>query len=202
MTEWDDADLIEACLAGDDRAWKILIERYSRLIYTIPLRLGFSRIVADEIFQETCVILLEKLDTLRDRSRLSSWLVTVTRRGCIQRWRQKEPIQVDLTEVAESVKGTPESELLRLEELHQVQLAFERLPLRCQRLLRALFIEDPPRSYEAVATKLDIPLGSVGPTRGRCLEKLRLELAKLESQGMAESAPMTVAESGLSDNDP
>ncbi|MBW1859137.1 MAG: sigma-70 family RNA polymerase sigma factor [Deltaproteobacteria bacterium] len=187
MIEWNDADLIEACLAGDERAWKILVERYSRLIYTIPLRLGFSKIVADEIFQETCVTLLEKLDTLRDRTRLSSWLMTTTRRACIHRWRQKQVVQVDLTETTETTKGTPESDLLYLEEQHRVQLAFERLPSRCQQLLKALFVQDPPCSYEAIAGELDMPIGSVGPTRNRCLKKLRQEFVRLEGQGATES---------------
>jgi len=180
MIEWSDADLIEACLAGDERAWKVLVERYSRLIYTIPMRMGCSQIVAEEVFQETCVTLLEKLDTLRDHNRLSSWLMTVTRRACIHRWRQKELTQVELTDAAGPVEGTPETKLLRLEEQHRVQLAFERLSQRCRRLLRALFVADPPRPYKAIAEELDMPLGSIGPTRRRCLEKLRQKYTRLE----------------------
>lgn len=181
MNEWNDTDLIEACLAGDERAWKTLIERYSRLIYSIPLRLGFSGTVADEVFQETCVILLHKLDTLRDRARLSSWLITVTRNTCTRHWQRENTVQQsDLTEVVLGVKKTPEDALLHLEERHRMQIAFESLSARCQQLLEALFVEDPPRPYEAVADELDMPLGSIGPTRIRCLKKLRQELLRLE----------------------
>ncbi len=188
MIKWDDADLIEACLAGDERAWKTLIERYSRLIYTIPLRLGFSETMADEVFQETCVVLLRKLDTLRDRNKLSSWLMTVTRHTCTRHWQRENTVQqIDLTEIVNSVEKTPEDELLHLEERHRVQVAFERLPARCQQLLEALFIEDPPHPYEAVADELNMPVGSVGPTRIRCLKKLRRELVRLEHSGGSQS---------------
>ena len=187
MPEWNDADLIEACLDGDEHAWRTLLERYNRLIYTIPLRMGFSKVVADEVFQEVCLILLEKLDTLRDRSRLSSWIMTVTRRTCIHRLRKKQPVQgIDIVKVSGPIESTPEDKLLHLEEKRRVQLAFERLSPRCQRLLRALFIEDPPLTYEIIAEELDMALGSIGPTRSRCLEKLRQQLIKLEQEAIEE----------------
>lgn len=182
MGEWSDADVIEACLAGDERAWKVLVERYSRLIYTVPLRFGLSKAVADEVFQETCLVLLEKLDTLRDRSRLSSWLLTVSRRACIKRFRRRDRVEkVGLIEGTHaSREGTLEDDLLRLEERHLVGRAVERLPSRCRRLLKALFFAHPPRSYEEVAEELDMPVGSIGPTRARCLEKLRREFVRLQ----------------------
>ena len=71
FSKLDDPDLIAACLAGEEQAWVALIERYNRLIYTIPWRAGFSKAVVDEIFQETCVILLEGLENLHDRRRLA-----------------------------------------------------------------------------------------------------------------------------------
>jgi RNA polymerase sigma factor (sigma-70 family) len=178
-SSWDDGDLIGACLGGDEQAWTILIERYSRLIYTIPLRFGLSKPVADEIFQETCLILLEKLDTLRDHQRIASWLVTVTRRACIQRWRRKA---VQTVELHESNKASDdiENEVLRVEQHHLVQSALENLKPRCQRLLKWLFFDIPSPSYDVIAEELNIPKGSIGPTRSRCLDKLRHEIIKLE----------------------
>lgn len=176
---WDDVDLIGACLEGNEQAWTILIERYGRLIYTIPLRFGLSKPVADEIFQETCLILLEKLDTLRDRQRIGSWLVTVTRRACIQRWRRKA---ADLVELPESHKAPDdiENQVLRVEQQYLVQRALENLNPRCQHLLKWLFFDASSPSYDDIAEKLDIPKGSIGPTRSRCLDKLRQEIVKLE----------------------
>lgn len=176
---WDDVDLIGACLEGNDQAWAILIERYSRLIYTIPLRFGLSKPIADEIFQETCLILLEKLDTLRDHQRIGSWLVTVTRRACIQRWRRKVANPVELQE-SHNASDDIENEVLRAEQQHLVQRALENLNPRCQRLLKWLFFDVSSPSYDDIAEKLDIPKGSIGPTRSRCLDKLRQEIVKLE----------------------
>jgi len=179
ISGWDDVDLIGACLDGNEQAWTILIERYSRLIYTIPLRFGLAKPVADEVFQETCLILLEKLDTLHDHQRIASWLVTVTRRACIQRWRRKAVQTVDLQESSKASDDI-ENEVLRVEQHHLVQRALENLEPRCRRLLQWLFFEVPSPSYDDIAEKLNIPKGSIGPTRSRCLDKLRQQIVKLE----------------------
>ena len=177
-----DSQLIEACLAGEEAAWAVLLQRYSRLIYTIPLRFGFSKMVADEIFQETCLILLEGLDSLQQKDRVRSWLVTVCRRVCIQHLRQKKEMQ-SLDGVNLDGRFPPiDSELIRLEQQHVVQEALAKLPLRCQELLKALFFDMPPAPYEEIAQMLGMPTGSIGPTRTRCLEKLEQELTKLGHQ--------------------
>lgn len=177
----DDAELVRACINGDERAWEILIERYSRLIYTIPLRFGFSKVIADEIFQETCLVLLEKLDTLQNHHRLRAWLVTVTRRACIQRWRQSPHTQeLDVLQVDTADEGNIDAQLLRLEQHHLVGQAFDNLNSRCRQLLMALFFEEPARSYRDISKTFDIPSGSIGPVRKRCLETLRQEIEKLE----------------------
>lgn len=189
MTEWDDAALMKACVAGDEEAWTVLLGRYGRLMYTIPLRFGFTRSVADEVFQEVCLTLLEGRDNVRDYQRIRAWLVTVTRRACIRRLRQRDREQ--LTELLEStgdvIEDTTESDLIALEEEDLVHRALERLSPLCRQLLRGLFFESPPRSYEALAAALDVPVGSIGPTRIRCLEKLRQEILRLEQEEMARS---------------
>lgn len=183
-THWPkatDSQLIEACLAGNETAWAALIDRYSRLIYTIPLRFGFSKIIADEVFQETCLILLEGLATLQDRQRIRSWLMTVARRACLQRIRQPAPIETDtLPETVQVVDSTIEEELLRLEQKHLVQQALANLSARDQQLLRALFFEEPRRPYEEIAQALGVSVGSIGPLRARCLQRLQQEIIKLE----------------------
>ena len=79
-----DRQLVEACLKGDREAWEVLIIRYQRLIYSIPVKHGFSPVDAADIFQSVCVKLIERLSTLRDHDRVSSWLITTTTREC---WR-------------------------------------------------------------------------------------------------------------------
>jgi len=173
-----DSQLIDACINGDEGAWSTLINRYSRLIYTIPLRFGFPKAVADEVFQETCLILLESLDSLQEKDRVRSWLVTVCRRVCIQHMRQKKDLQ-SLDGMMVDGRFPPlDSEIIQLEQQHLVHEALAKLPPRCKQLLKALFFEIPPASYEEIARRLDISTGSIGPTRIRCLQKLQQELTK------------------------
>jgi len=177
-----DSQLIEACLSGEEEAWVALIQRYSRLIYTIPLRFGFSKMVADEIFQETCLILLESLESLQQKDRVRSWLVTVCRRVCIQHLRQKKEVQSLETVNLDGRFPPIDSELIKLEQQHDIQEALANLSSRCQELLKALFFDSPPATYEEIAQELHVPTGSIGPTRNRCLEKLEQELKKLGHQ--------------------
>jgi RNA polymerase sigma factor (sigma-70 family) len=183
--QWDasaqDYELIDACLAGDETAWAALIQRYRRLIYTIPLRFGMPPAAAEEIFQEVCLTLLQKLHTLRDQARLSAWIVTVARRACIKHWRQS-PASASLDDLADQsaeYDGDMDEELLILERRHTLQQALERLDERCRQLLEALFLADPPPSYQQLARSLDMPEGSIGPTRARCLQKLRHIVAEI-----------------------
>ncbi len=178
-----DARLIADCLSGDERAWEKLLNRYGRLIYTIPLRMGFSVATAEEIYQEICLILLEKLDTIREQRSLSTWLFTVTKRTCIQRLRQRKSVISldDMESLSADIKGL-EEQMIFVEKQEMVRLAIESLDARCKSLIHALFTETPAPSYDILAERLGIALGSVGPTRARCLEKLRQILA-LASDG-------------------
>ena len=186
--QWDasaqDHELINACLAGDEKAWAVLIQRYRRLIYTIPLRFGMPPAAAEEIFQEVSLILLQKLHTLQDQTRLSAWLVTVTRRACMKHWRQL-PASASLDDLVGQPLGNDkdlDEEMLILERRHTLQQALERLDERCRQLLEALFLTDNPPSYQQLAHSLDMPEGSIGPTRARCLQKLRRIVAEIGGQ--------------------
>lgn len=187
-SEWDenirDDDLVNACLTGDETAWASLIQRYQRLIYTIPLRFGMSPSAAEEIFQEVCLVLLQKLHTVRNQSRLSAWIVTVTRRACIQHWRQSAAILTfdEITNQNDDNHSDLEETLLDLERRHTLQQAIEQLDERCHRLINALFLTDPPPSYQEIAQDLGVPEGSIGPIRARCLEKLRQIVADIEGR--------------------
>lgn len=126
---------------------------------------------------------MEKLDTLREADRISSWLITTTRRLCIQHWRvnAKQPV-VELDDALDVSDETAiEEDLSNLEQQYLVQEAMKRLSERDQALLRALYFEDPPWSYQEISERIGISLGSVGPLRARCLEKLQRELSHVEA---------------------
>lgn len=165
----NDSELIQRCLEGDQASWEALIRRYQNLIYSVPIRYHFSAQDASDIFQSVCVVLLEKLKTLRNAETLSSWLYITTKRQCWKAAKRKS-MEVELVEEAGGTVD-PEGEQLILQ--HQVRAGMEQLNEKCRELLTALYYTDPPLSYDEVTEKLGIPFGSIGPTRARCLERLR-----------------------------
>lgn len=178
---WSDSELVEACREGNAEAWNALLEKYKRLIYAIPFRYGATAADADDIFQAVCMELYEELPRLRRTEALRSWLSTVTSRESL-RWKQRrkrrgEEDWENAPEPAADASIAPD-----LEELERGQLvhnAIALLPDRCQRMVRMLFFEDPPRAYEAVAAELGLAIGSIGFIRGRCLNKLQKALAEV-----------------------
>ncbi len=180
MQDADDAQLLTACRQGDATAWEILIRRYQRLIYAIPRRAGLNDDGAAEVFQRVCVALLEHLHTIERPERLRSWLATTARR---ESWRQLRGYRSSATEplVTEEERELtivdpallPDEQLERLERQHEVRLAMARLDDRCRTILHMLFYRPEPAPYDAVARELNLPEGSIGPTRARCLQKLR-----------------------------
>lgn len=179
-----DTQLIAACLDGEAEAWEELLKRYRRLIYSIPYKYGFSPDQAADIFQSVCVTMLEQLRTLRDERKLSSWLITTTLRECwkVKRREQREISNPD--DEGEALAALPADgplpdELVQtLEEQHLVRQAIQRLDDRCRALLTYLFYEKEEWSYERISRQLGMPVASIGPTRGRCLEKLKRILRK------------------------
>lgn len=181
-----DAELVEACLQGNRQAWEALILRYQRLIYTIPLRYGLTEEDAADVAQTVSLLLFQNLDRLRDRERLGAWLVITTRRECWRLIRQRKRAGEQLREYQWLEEQAPasgamqaEGELLQLERQEVVRSAVEQLNDRCRDLLLMLFYAEPPPSYESVAKKLNMPEGSIGPNRARCLAKLAAVLRRM-----------------------
>lgn len=176
----DDKEIIAACLDGNRDAWEALIVRYQRLIYSIPLKSRLSQDDAADIFQSVCVKLIESLPSLRDHEKIVSWLITTTTREC---WRltarrrrnSQETVDDDTDRMTEIPDQAPlaDQEMVSLEQQQIVRDALARLPERCSRLLRMLFYEKDELSYADIASRIKIPVSSIGPTRARCLEKLR-----------------------------
>lgn len=175
-TGWkDDRALVRACRQGDAKAWEELIRRYRRLIYSIPLAFGFAADRADEIFQRVAVKLVEHLGEIRRVEGLASWIAVTARREC-QAYAEADArfVPLDASESASAERGDPDvlEKLDAIEREHAVALAFERLAEPCRKLLFALYVEDPTPSYKEIAERLGRPVGSLGPTRARCLAKL------------------------------
>lgn len=183
-----DEQLIAACLRGDSAAWEALVNRYARLIYSIPFKYGLSEEDAGDVFQSVCLILLEKLGSLRDHSKLSAWLITTTTRECwsvtSKRTKQREKTAREDDELAERDTpddGPPPEDLALLLERQQfIREGLQRLPVRCQKLIWYLFYRQTDTSYADISHQLGIPEGSIGPTRARCLDKLRRALLDLD----------------------
>lgn len=183
----EDSVLVQACLAGNEDAWAQLFKRYSRLIYKIPLSFGFPALEAEEIFQEVAMEIVECLATLQSHAHFHPWLVTIARRVCIRRLRSaKRYTTVDIQLLESAVEDGVDSldeMLIRLEEYSLIRNALAALEPKCRTLLTELFLKDPPLTHAAVATLLNLPLGSIGPTRARCLEKLREQVDLLAQIG-------------------
>jgi RNA polymerase sigma factor (sigma-70 family) len=175
-----DEALLAACQRGEQSAWNALVDRYSALIYSIPLKYGLSAQDAADISQSVCVTLLEKLSSIRDPRGLPGWIITTTTRQCwaVIRQHQREVTrsagQEALAIEPPDPDPLPDEEILALERQHLVRTALAQLPLNCRLLLEALF-SDLPRSasYQELAETLGVPLNSLGPTRARCLGKLK-----------------------------
>jgi RNA polymerase sigma factor (sigma-70 family) len=177
-----DRELIIACLNGDSTAWETLITRYQRLIYSIPMKARLSPDDAADIFQSVCLKLYEKLSTLRDHERVSSWLITTTTREV---WRVSARKRRDATtnsgdeENEDAMSQIPSTGPLAdeqrqaLEQQQIVRQSVEALPERCRNLVTMLFYEKDELSYADIARRMNMPVPSVGPTRARCLEKLK-----------------------------
>lgn len=180
-----DGELIERCLAGDEQAWDHLLRRYGRLIYSVALQNGLTADDAADVFQMVSMTMLTHLAELRDVDRFPAWVATVARRHAlhvIERNRRSaggESAQQPNTDVDVAAGEDPENLLSSLRDQILVQQAMERLPERCRQLLSLLFSEEAGVSYAEIAERLKMPIGSVGPTRARCLERLRQILEEM-----------------------
>lgn len=182
-----DQELIRRCLESDEAAWDALVRRYSNLVYALVSRTGLSDDEAADTFQSVFTIVWRNLELLEERRAFAGWISTIARR---EAWRmarkharekaKTERMAVDPGgEALPSPSALADEELERAERAALVQHAVGRLDERCRRMLTMLFWESPTPAYEVVAERLDMPLGSLGPTRGRCLEKLRERLEEV-----------------------
>lgn len=174
LRDADARDLVARAREGDQASWEALTERFTNLLWSVARSMGLSETDAADAVQTTWLRLVERLDSVREPERLAGWLVTTLRRECLDALRRNARVRPGLAaEHVETPTDTSLDEaLLREERDAALWRAFKALPGRCQSLLRVL-MADPPPSYAEVSLALDIPVGSIGPTRQRCLSSLR-----------------------------
>jgi len=173
--------LLDACRRGDPAAWDAVLDRYERLVYAIASREGLSTEDAADVTQTTFEALLAQLDRIRDDTQIASWLMTVARR---QAWRvrndRNRQMPDEATTVDDSV-GTTDP----LADHHTTLWVYEglsELDSPCRDLITALYFDPGTPSYAEVASRLGRPVGSIGPTRARCLQRLRIILQEDDEQ--------------------
>jgi RNA polymerase sigma factor (sigma-70 family) len=180
-----DRDLIQRCRRGSVGAWHQVLNRYERLVFSIPLRYGLSRDDAADVAQLTFTALVQNMDKLAEDSRLGAWLSTVARRNT---WRLLERNRREIASehlegasLAENVVALGKSDADSIEhwELTDwLDAGLSQLGEKCRKILTALYFQPESLSYAEVAERLGMPLGSIGPTRARCLKRLKQVLGE------------------------
>ena len=169
--------LVERARDGDQRAWGQIVERYAPLVWSICGRYQLNRADIDDVGQTVWLLLVEQLGNLRVSAALPGWLATTTQRECIRVLRAAR--KYDLTGSPGEGQMSPdqapamiEQEILAAELNAALRAAFADLPQRCRQLL-SMLLSEPPLSYARISAALSMPVGSIGPQRARCLDRLR-----------------------------
>ena len=170
-------DLVARARNGDKQAWDALVERYAPLIWSICRRHQLRTTDADDISQSVWLRLVNRLDRIREPAALPGWLATTTRRECrrvVRTARGSRPVDyaLDVENLPDELARTADQEVLEAERHAALRQAFGALDPFSRQLV-SLLIQDPPVPYAEISDRLGIAVGSIGPSRGRCLEKLR-----------------------------
>lgn len=172
-------DLIAAAGRGDDDAWAALVARYTPLVWGITNRFRLDRADAADVNQTVWLRVVEHLHRLREPAALPMWIARTAHHECLQvlrtsnRLRSFDPfVDTGHPNHPPADDAAVEAEVLRAERRQALRDGFAQLPARCQRLI-SLLLQDPPVSYGQISGELGVPVGSIGPTRSRCLDKLR-----------------------------
>ena len=188
-------DLVRRAQDGDQQAWDALVERYAPLIWSICRRYQLGGADAEDAAQAVWLRLVDQLDKIRDPAAIAGWLATTTRRECCRVLRAAPRPQAawpspDAEAIPDQQARTGEHELLAAERRAALREAVAHLSPG-ERQLVAILTADPPVPYAEISARLGIPVGSIGPTRGRCLDKLRRHpaiVALINAEAEAEAA--------------
>jgi RNA polymerase sigma factor (sigma-70 family) len=170
------AELVERATQGDDAAWRTLVDRYSGLVWSVVRGFRLDHAAAADAAQTVWLRLVQGLEDVRDPNRLAGWLATTARRECLRVLRtggREVPSDLQMDQPGTMPpEGSPEEHLLGDERQRELWRAVSGLSQRCQLLLRTIAYE-PDHSYQEISAALAMPIGSIGPTRSRCLMQLR-----------------------------
>jgi RNA polymerase sigma factor (sigma-70 family) len=180
----DNDDLIRVVAearAGSGEAWETLVERFGGMVAAIARRCRLREADVAEVCQTTWLRLVENLDRIEQPERIGGWLATTSRRESLRIATRAAMVSVsdEMNLLADEHVEPPDTALLREEQARAVRMAAGRLPARCQRLL-GLLMRGDDLPYKEIAEQLSMPIGSLGPTRGRCLEHLRHILEEMQ----------------------
>lgn len=182
--EQSDGELLAACANREAWAWDALVDRYAGLVYSVALRAGLAEDDAADVFQTVFATLLEHLQNIRAPQGLAAWLITTTKREAwrVARRAQREPpaseVVGTLAAAAAWQRGArPEERAWADRAL--IAEALQEIGERCRQLLTLLYLEPGEPSYDEISARLKMPVGSIGPTRARCLAKMREILRRM-----------------------
>ena len=171
--------LLTAAADGNQTAWDLLVDRFERLVWSVARSFRLSDADAADVCQTTWLRLVEHLQSINDPDRLAGWLATTARRESISVLRKRDrevPVFDNPDEEDEDAEQDPERTMIVQDEYRELWDAFAALSERCRSLLRVLAVS-PLDNYAQIAAALRMPVGSIGPTRARCLDRLRARLA-------------------------
>lgn len=188
--------LVAKCLRGDERAWRALVERTQSLVYSVPRRLGLDADDCADVFQATYVALYRSLDRIESAVTIPKWLAVAASRESHRILRARSARSAaslsddrSLEDVLADENRDVEAQVTDALEADHVRRAVARLQQKCRELLSALYYE-AESSYQEIATRLGIAIGSIGPMRARCLDRLRSILAKEKFfEGLYQAEP-------------
>ena len=178
-------DLVRRAAASDEHAWAALVDRFSSLVWAVARGHGLCQADAADVSQTTWLRLAEQLSFIREPERLGAWLGTTARRESLRTLRRQErDVSVEQCIDCADIASDVVDDMANRERDAALWSAFEGLSPSCKALLRAL-LADPPPTYAELSDVFEMPIGSIGPTRARCLDRLRDRVAphQIHSQG-------------------
>jgi RNA polymerase sigma factor (sigma-70 family) len=180
VVDLDVTRLVRHAASGDQHAWEGLLDKYGRLIWSITRDFKLVESDAADVFQTTWMRLIEHIDRIKHADRVGSWLASTARNECLRCLANRKRVVLSygedtFEEAAAAHEPEIDEALLAQEQAAVVRQAVTQLPQHWQRLMEML-MADPPASYAEISDELGVPVGSIGPTRGRCLARLRVLL--------------------------
>lgn len=172
-------ELLLRAAAGEREAWNALVERFGEMVWSVARSFRLDDAAASDVAQTVWLRLIENIDKIQDPERLPGWLVTTCRREALRVIKRGErAIPSDFEYDIEDPSPSLESMMIEDEESREVVTAFRELDEDCQQLLRLMTVV-PALSYEEIAEATGRPVGSLGPTRGRCVERLKAAISRI-----------------------